>query len=225
MFLGKGTFVCNKVLYSPVAGLVLRNRATVDGVGIFVVDTLTREAATLGRAEVQTDVDAIAQSLNPWAFQFAEEGVVRADTLVFVEPNILVALHSLLGDDSLVVGRHGDIAFEVAVFIVRTGEWAHAQHVVHGVDTLGLTIAVVGGESESQPLAHHLVEVTTDAHTVVALCRHHCLIVVITGTEAVAAAIGTAGNADIMVMAHACLVVQVLPVGIGVVALVQRVLV
>ena len=48
---------------------------------------------------------------------------------------------------------------------------------------------------------------------------------VVTSTEAVATAIGTTSNAEVVVMTNTCLVVQILPIGIVAVALVQRVLV
>ena len=68
---------------------------------------------------------------------------------------------------------------------------------------------------------YHLVEVTTNRDTVKALCGDNSLVMEVTGTEAVAATIGATCYADIMAVADACLVVQILPVGIDVVALVQ----
>ena len=44
---------------------------------------------------------------------------------------------------------------------------------------------------------------------------------VVTGAEAVATAIGTTSNAEVVVMTDTCLVVQILPVGIGILVLVQ----
>ncbi len=225
MLLSEGAVEGEQVLNSPVACLVLRDTATVDGVGILVVDTSTGEVAALGAAEVQTDVDAIAQTLNPRALQFTEDGVVGADTLVLVEPYLLVALHCLLGDNALVVGGQRDIALQVAVLIVGAGQRALAQHAIHIVDALILAVAVVGAQTEAEILANHLVEVTANGYSVVTLGGHYRLVVIVTSAEAVAAAVGATGHTHVVVVAHTRLVVQVLPVGVGIVILVQRVLV
>ena len=65
--LAKCVIVGKQVLNSPVTGLVLVYRTAVNSVGILVVNTSTGEATTLRATEVQTNVDAIAQTLNPWA--------------------------------------------------------------------------------------------------------------------------------------------------------------
>ena len=225
MFLSESTVVGEQILHHPVACLVLGDTTTIDSFLVLVVHTCTCEVATLGRAEVQTDIDAVAQTLNPWAFHLAEESVVGTDTFVLIEPDVLVSLHRLLGDHSLVVGGKGDEALEVAIGIIRAGERALAQYAVHIVHTLCGAIAGVGAQSEAEPLAHHLVEIATDGDTVVFLCRNRRLIMIVTCAEAITAAVGTACHTHVVVVAHTSLIVKVLPVGIGVVVLIKRIFV
>ena len=219
--ISKGAVVSEHVLHNPVRCLVLGDTATVDSVLVLVVYTSTREVSTLGRTEVQTNVDAIAQTINPWAFHLTEERVVRTDTLILIEPDIFVSFHSLLGHNRLVVGRQSDKALQVAILIVWAGQRALAQHAVHVVHTLCLAIAVVGAQSEAEPLADHLVEVTANGDTVVGLCRNRRLVVIVTSAEAVAATVGAARHTHIVVVAHTRLIVQILPVGVGVLVLIQ----
>ena len=86
VLLSEGAVVGDQVLDSPVACLVLIDGTAVHRIGILVVDTRTGEATTLGRTEVQTDVDAVAQTFHPGALQFSEQGIIRTDALVLVEP-------------------------------------------------------------------------------------------------------------------------------------------
>ena len=219
--LAKCVIIGQQVLNSPVTGLVLIYRTAVHGIGILVVHTRTSETTLLRRTEVQTDVDAVAQTLNPWALHLAEQGIIRTNTLVLAQPYILVALHGLAGHHGLIIGRHGYVALDVAIGIVRTGQRTHNEDVTHIVHALLFTIAVVSAQTEAEPLANLLIEVTTNRHTVVTLSRNNRLIVIVTCTEAVATAIGTTGNADVVVVTHTCLIIQILPVGIGIVALVE----
>ena len=114
----KCVIIGEQVLNSPVTGLVLINRTTVHGVGILIINSCTSEAALLRRTEVQTDVDAVAQTLNPWALHFAEQSIIRANTLVLAQPYILVAFNSLLGNDHLIVCWQSIITLQVAILIV-----------------------------------------------------------------------------------------------------------
>ena len=48
---------------------------------------------------------------------------------------------------------------------------------------------------------------------------------IVTGTEAVATTIGTTSHTDIVAVANTCLIVKILPVGIDIVAFIQRILI
>ena len=76
MLLSEYAIIGQEVLNSPVAGLVLIDRTTVDGIGILVVDTSTSETTLLGSTDVETDVHTVRQTLDPWALQLSEQRVV-----------------------------------------------------------------------------------------------------------------------------------------------------
>ena len=112
--------VGEQVFYCPVTCLVLIDRSAVYSIGILVVDTSTCKVAALGRTEVQTNVDTIAQTLDPRSLQLSEEGVVRTDTLILAQPYILVALNRLLGNNRLVVSGQCIVTLQVTICIIRT---------------------------------------------------------------------------------------------------------
>ena len=226
VLLGEGAVVGDEVFHGPVARLVLQYGGRAGLIDVGVVDASSSEGSRLRRTEVQTHVDAIAQALNPWALHLAEERVVGAHALVLVEPDVLQVFHHVLRHDESLIHGHVDGALERAVVVVLAGQRAHAQHVVEtNVGALGDAVAIVGGESESEPLAHHLVEVSAHAHAIISLSRNHGLVVVVARAEAVAAALRAAGDAHVVIVAHARLVEVVLPVGVGLVALLEGVLI
>ena len=225
VLLGESAVEGDKVLNGPVAGLVFRNPAAVGGVGILVVDTCAGESTALGGTEVQTDIDAVAQAFHPRALHLAEERVVGTDTLVLAEPSVLVSLHGLFGDYHLVVGRKRVVTFQVSVLVVRTCQRRCTENGVHIVDTLCHAVAGVGAETEVEPLAHHLVEVASHRHTVIPLCGKDRLIAIITCSEAVAAPVGTSGYTHVVAVADTRLVVEVLPVGVDIITLIEGVLI
>ena len=211
--LTKSTIIGKQILNSPVACLVLRDTTTVNCILVLVVHTRTSEVSALRTAVVQTDVDTIAQTLNPRALQFTEERVVRTNTLVLVQPYFLITLHCLFGNNALVIGRESNITLQVTFFIVWAGQRALAQYAIHIIHTLSLAIAVIGAQAETEILAYHLVEVTANGDTIITFCGNDRLVMIVTCTKAVTTTVGTTSHTHVVIVGYTCLIVQILPVG------------
>ena len=124
----------------------------------------------------------------------------------------------------MVVLWHVDGTFEFTVGIVRRSQRTHRQDVVQSYLRTGhFTITVVAGQTKTEVVTHTLVEVGTHRVAVKALGRHHAIVVIVTCTEAIAAAVGTARHADIMTGKESCLEKEILPVGVDVIRLVNSV--
>ena len=120
MLLSKGAIEGKEILNSPVASLIIGYPSTINLSRVSAVDTSTSKATTLRGAIVQTDIDAVAQTFNPWALYLTEEGVVSTDSTVLIHPLILIALNDIFGNYYLLVGRKVVETFQVAIGIVRT---------------------------------------------------------------------------------------------------------
>ena len=81
----------------------------------------------------------------------------------------------------------------------------------------------VGGKAYVDVLADILVDVSVDADTVVILGGNDCLILEVGDTEVVASAGGTAADAEFVVLHETGAVEQILPIGIDVFFLIDRV--
>ena len=173
MLLSKGAIEGQQMFNCPVTSLVLVNRTRVDSLRILIVYTSTCETACLIVTEVQTNIDTIAQALNPRTLHLTKQCIVRTNTLTFVKPQILIVIHHILRDNRLVILRHSNIASDIAVSIIRTSQRTHRQNIVNATYALIRSIAIIGAQAKTEPLTNHLVEITTDRYTVVLFGRNH----------------------------------------------------
>ena len=225
MLLSEGVIVGHQILNSPVASLIICHPTAVDLSRVRTVDTSSSETTTFRSTIVQADVDTVAQSLNPWALHLSEESVVGTNTSVFAQPLILITLNYILCDDNLVVCRQLVVAFQISIFIVWSRKWRRSQNSVDIVDTLCLTVASIGTQTETEILTNLLIEVTTSRDTVITLSRDDRLVMIITYTKTVATTIGTTSDRNIMAMTNTSLIILILPIEVGIITLIKRILI
>ena len=225
MLLSEGVIVGHQILNSPVASLIICYPTAVDLSRVRTVDTSSSETTTFRSTIVQADVDTVAQSLNPWALHLSEESVVGTNTSVFAQPLILITLNYILCDDNLVVCRQLVVAFQISIFIVWSRKWRRSQNSVDIVDTLCLTVASIGTQTETEILTNLLIEVTTSRDTVITLSRDDRLVMIITYTKTVATTIGTTSDRNIMAMTNTSLIILILPIEVVIITLIKRILI
>ena len=225
MLVGEQAVVAQQVLDGPVGTLAEGPGGGVRGRFGRFTDTLPRKGTSAGAAVVQSDADLVGETLDPREVELEETVVIGTDRVglvvvdtgggEFLDP---VAVHDVPAG----IDRHVDAVLQGTILVVRIDERRKLEVQAHLVTGVGAVLGD-GGEPDLEVSADLLVDAAVQRDAAVRLRGQGRVILEIRGAETVAAALGAARDAHLIVLGVAVLENHVLPVGDRVVRFVEGV--
>ena len=172
--------VCQHVLNSPVGCALVAGSGM--RVCIFLVReyTLTYEVTIFAGTIVQTEIDAIFQSVYVRNLHFTIEVVVSTVCLCLILVAVTKILNGILGINPLVITRHADACLQRTIFIIWVSDRSCTQCVVKTeVAIIGDTVVAVGAETNLHVFTNLLIDGCMHGITVEVLCWDNSFITIV----------------------------------------------